>query len=213
MLQESETDSIPTLDIMFGFQTFANLAAVEALIDDLERSIEHCHSVECPNGNWISVTLDNLTRDMVSNKAKLEALVDDTAMVVKDRVSRLKGPNDRGDSTIGTVKGYLIFYHFPTFPVEWNDITLDCKKIPNLKDIHKFITCEDFVIEHPEYVKGGVVDLLKVKAKEISIEYHSVTQPDWVFYINDYLEDYKPGRDVMEYQEDLIQAGLKEFAR
>ena len=80
-----------------------------------------------------------------------------------------------------------------------------------LANIDKHLPAAKIIsIENPEKIIGNVLGLLKIKSlQQVSWVGHG-SMPKWIGIINDHLDG---DRDILQCQEDLIDAGLQQYAR
>lgn len=108
-------------------------------------------------------------------------------------------------------------YQIPSNKIIANTINLNCSSILSLKDIHKKIECEVLNLDRIVNIEKDMLGLLLVRAKEIVMH---ITLSDYrdnsdtikvIEIINKHLETNN--RDVLECQQELIDAGFKHFAK
>jgi hypothetical protein len=139
-----------------------------------------------------------LSRSDVSHKS-LASLYDNTVRIVA------KSLNSSSRLTVGH---FLLCMGMPTFPVSYHDIVLYAQPNMNLIGINKFIMADEFQIDKCENITGYVLSVLKVDSKSIFLS--ASENIEWMEIVNKYLAS---NRDIIDCQEELIEAGFKEYAK
>lgn len=99
----------------------------------------------------------------------------------------------------------------PKIMVGTEFLKITCPKNFKLTDSEKTINCKTLRLIDPDNIVGNVLSLLKIPnlnrittAMNINMNIH------WLSYVNNQLQG---DRDILECREELIEAGLKDFAR
>ena len=99
----------------------------------------------------------------------------------------------------------------PSHPLTWSgDLFLYCEEHQSVSDINKFILqCDTLYLNQAENIEGGVLRLLQLsKTKHLKINSDGVLP--WAEIVE---KHFASDRDVIDCQQELIDAGLKTFAR
>jgi len=78
----------------------------------------------------------------------------------------------------------------------------------SISGLDKVIKCRSFYLNKPMNVTGGVLTLVKMK-NIVTIVGH--IKPTWVKFVDKYLNTMS--HDILGCQEELIEAGLKQYAK
>lgn len=108
------------------------------------------------------------------------------------------------------VETLLIFPDgLPSFKVSYPRIRVDNPVKGSISGIEKLIgECESLEINECENIEGGVLSLFKLDIEHIELS--SDFNPKWIQIIQQHLDH---NRDILECREELIQAGLKDYAK
>lgn len=117
-----------------------------------------------------------------------------------------------GQNTIAFHERFLVFYgQMPTFKIDYPHIEIDIEPDNDLSTLYKFIECDYLTFNLFNNVKPhkGLLNILRIKAKKFIIS-QTVLKSAWANIYEKYLNGT---RDMMDCQEELIQAGLKEYGK
>jgi hypothetical protein len=142
--------------------------------------------------NWLKTNQQNLPKYQIQ---------------ILDTISPLLKPTNldlqftKSDITLRTI---------PDFVVEWDNIIINAQRNASLKDIHKFIKCDELVIEDAGYVSSNILGLLLIDKKTTIEIMGSPINNKWIPIVKKYI---KGTRDILECQEELITNGLRQYAK
>ena len=177
----------------------------QGLIDRMLK-LSNCKSCEVDKEK-IMIEYHNLTRAQCTENA-LEHLFENSIDVVSNYIEDLPiGPMEIDYST-----SHLLYDGgLPAFPVSYSNITINISPDMTLSGIDKVISnTEELMINYCEFLKPSpVLSLLRLK-KVRWIHVECITRPNWVSILNKYIDN---NRDILDCQEELIQAGLREYAK
>ena len=101
---------------------------------------------------------------------------------------------------------------FPKIMVGADKLAMTCVDArTSLTGIEKTVNVQKLRIVSPDKVKSGVLSLFSVKRLYNLTSAAPVKPLPWMQIVNNHLDS--PDRDMMECQEELIQAGLKDLTR
>ena len=97
------------------------------------------------------------------------------------------------------------------FPTEFGEIAgqLDCTNLDNLKNMNVFENFNQISILNCQNIKRNVLSILQLKWCEIYFNFLEKRKYEWIKII----DEYQNSKDILQCQEDLIDAGLREFAK
>lgn len=124
--------------------------------------------------------------------------------------------------TIGDTKGepidwgkyYLEFDGVPSFRVNVENVTIHCMdNTYGLSGIDKIIGPDviELVISDFEKIKGNILSLARI-GTHTDVYIESRKNGNLQHQIEDILEKYRTSKDVLGFQEELIDAGYKDYA-
>jgi hypothetical protein len=96
----------------------------------------------------------------------------------------------------------------PTAPISFEEIVLDANKNDTLTGIEKNIKAFTLYLRQCEHISGGVLSLLKMT--DVTEVYLEGTNCGWMEIVQKHLDG---DGDILECQEELIEAGFKEYAK
>jgi hypothetical protein len=108
----------------------------------------------------------------------------------------------------------LFYSHLPTENVITDKVKVSINKKQSLSGFYKFVEgCKIVEIDGIDYVTDGVLGLLTLKAKVILSPLHGKVN-DTIKTLLSILHKHLNGKnDVIACQEELIEAGLKDYAK
>lgn len=149
-----------------------------------------------------------------SHLHEIDDLYNNVIQTVEETISSSTG-NDY-DEIIAHGQVYLIFEGVPSFPINHGgmQVTIKCADDTyGLSGLDKIIgpKVEALLISNFQKLKGNILSLAKVKCDELFLE--SDRAGDLLHRkIEAILEKYRPSQDIVGFQEELIDNGLKDFA-
>jgi hypothetical protein len=101
---------------------------------------------------------------------------------------------------------YVTCSGFPKLFVGTKNLYMNCSKVPSLSGSNKIINCEKLKFCFAHNIKGNILSLM-IMSKLKKVE---ATTTDWLDIINKHLTG---DRDLLDCKEELMNAGLKEYAK
>lgn len=115
------------------------------------------------------------------------------------------------------IQGNLVIItdELPDFKVSFSKIILNFGALSNkpvsLHNIHKILDCGILEINGANLVKDSVLGILAMKRLKMIDYFNLNAQPEWYKIVIKHFES--PAKDILECQEELIENGLKEYAK
>jgi len=148
---------------------------------------------------------DNITQ---SHLEEVDILNNDVIQTVQETIGDTKGePIDWG-------KYYLEFDGVPSFRVNVENVTIHCMdNTYGLSGIDKVIGSGviELVISDFEKIKGNILSLAKI-GTHTDVYIESLKNGNLQRQIGDMLDKHRSSKNVFGFQEDLIDAGYKDYA-
>jgi hypothetical protein len=106
-----------------------------------------------------------------------------------------------------TTVNRVVCWGVPSFPVSYDEIYFYPLRDETLANVHKVLSCRDLVIQNAAKIKGKVLGIVLIKDLT---SFSAFPSTQWSKIIQKSVRDKQ---DVLGCQEELIAAGLKEFAK
>ena len=107
---------------------------------------------------------------------------------------------------IENTKSDIAIRTIPDFVIEWDAISIYAQTNGSLKNIHKFIKCDELTINDSNNIKSNVLGLLKL---DCEISFFGADNIKWTEIIKKHLID----KNLVACQEDFFKNDLDEYAK
>ena len=146
------------------------------------------------------INLYQITENVYTNKQLLDTIKNDLVKYVE----KVIGDSNSIDEDNSTFE--LSFAELPKSKVEWDEIAIRplAANPISLANIHNLIFCKKLRLGMTKNIKSNVLGLLNMKS-----DINFLLREPWTQIVEKYLHD----KDILECQEELIDAGLKDYAK
>ena len=196
---------VPTLSISVVINFNPDRDEQEDIAQAAEKE-EYVHSIEWNKDNMMTTYFNEMPA-YTSNKSRLIAFCEDYVSAVDDILSVYK----RNDHLyrIMDVQSILEYKGLPSSFIEFPYIVIECQPGQVLTGLHKLVKCDILDLTACENVVGHVLSLMQINQKtDIDLRGKKL-DPEWCLIVRDHLEE----RDLLDCKEELMNNGLKEYAK
>ena len=198
------------LYIFEGGQAFPRVAPSE-LVDNIKRIISEVSNIKNVSiidisGGRLKLTLNNIGVNIAGDRTEQVRIYHE---IVNELNKQLNLDLELYDDSSIEYWG-IVCHGYPPFKLDCEYVYIWCKPNMKLTNIDKLIKGDEITFNRCETIVGNVLSLLRIKHDSLFLFSNTKPVPEWIPIVTSHL---KGNKDILDCQDELIDAGFKEYAK